>query len=35
VIPYSLKIAFGIAELIALTIFLSRSGMTAAKREGQ
>jgi uncharacterized membrane protein SpoIIM required for sporulation len=35
VIPYSLKIAFGITELIALTIFLSRSGMAAAKREGQ
>jgi uncharacterized membrane protein SpoIIM required for sporulation len=26
VVPYALKIAFGIAELIALTLFLSRSG---------
>ncbi len=33
VIPYSLKIAFGITELIALTIFLSRSGTAAAKKE--
>jgi hypothetical protein len=32
VIPYALKIAFGAAELVALTIFLSRSG---TKKEAQ
>jgi uncharacterized membrane protein SpoIIM required for sporulation len=35
VIPYSLKIAFGATELVALTIFLSRSGTAAAKKEAQ
>jgi uncharacterized membrane protein SpoIIM required for sporulation len=29
VVPYSLKIAFGVAELVALTLFLSRSGSHA------
>jgi uncharacterized membrane protein SpoIIM required for sporulation len=35
VIPYSLKIAFGATELVALTIFLSRSGSSAAKKAVQ
>jgi len=35
VIPYSLKIAFGATELVALTIFLSRSGSAAAKKEAR
>ncbi len=35
VIPYALKIAFGATELAALTIFLSRSGATAAKKEAE
>ena len=35
VIPYSLKIAFGATELVALTIFLTRSGSSAAKKEAQ
>ncbi len=29
VIPYALKIAFGIAELAALSLFLARAGRTA------
>lgn len=33
VIPYSLKMAFGAAELLALTLFLSRSGAAAEKRK--
>jgi len=32
VIPYAAKIAFGGAELVALTIFLARSGTAAEKR---
>jgi len=32
VIPYALKIAFGVAELIALTSFLALSGSAAEKR---
>jgi uncharacterized membrane protein SpoIIM required for sporulation len=32
VIPYVAKIAFGSAELVALTVFLSRSGSAAEKR---
>lgn len=32
VIPYSLKIAFGVAELLALTWFLSRCGLTEAEK---
>ncbi|HEV2688719.1 MAG TPA: stage II sporulation protein M [Bryobacteraceae bacterium] len=32
VIPYAAKIAFGAAELVALTIFLARSGSAAEKR---
>jgi len=35
VIPYSLKIAFGATELVALTIFLSKSGSAAAKKAAQ
>lgn len=31
VIPYSLKIAFGITELVALTLFLARAGSGAEK----
>jgi hypothetical protein len=30
VIPYALKILFGVTELIALTLFLARSGAGAA-----
>lgn len=33
VIPYSAKIAFGAAELVALTMFLARSGVAAEKRQ--
>jgi uncharacterized membrane protein SpoIIM required for sporulation len=32
VIPYALKIAFGAAELVALTLFLARSGAASEKR---
>ena len=32
VIPYALKIAFGAAELVALTLFLARSGPASEKR---
>jgi len=32
VIPYAAKIAFGSAELVALTVFLARSGVAAEKR---
>jgi len=32
VIPYALKIAFGATELVALTVFLARSGTAAEKR---
>jgi hypothetical protein len=28
-VPYAVKIGFGIVELLALTIFLSRAGATA------
>ena len=35
VIPYALKIVFGVAELVALTIFLSKSGAAAAKKEAR
>jgi hypothetical protein len=28
-VPYAVKIGFGIVELVALTIFLSRAGATA------
>jgi uncharacterized membrane protein SpoIIM required for sporulation len=32
VIPYALKIAFGVTELVALTLFLARSGAAAETR---
>jgi uncharacterized membrane protein SpoIIM required for sporulation len=35
VIPYSAKIAFGVTELVALTIFLSRSGAASAKEDAR
>ena len=33
VVPYSLKIGFGLAELILLMLFLGRSGRTAPPPE--
>jgi uncharacterized membrane protein SpoIIM required for sporulation len=35
VIPYALKIAFGAAELVALTLFLAKSGSTAKEKSAK